>query len=109
MKVSIIGGGGRVGLVGGHEEQQVGEAQIGEQPPGRDQPLEVIDLRRVEPGVHPGELGEAGHGSSLPARRANGRRCHLVTSRATGWLQYHPDDVPPTAAAPPDPETRPPI
>jgi hypothetical protein len=49
------------------EQHQVGEAKVGEQPPGRDESLEVIDLSDREGCTEPSELGETGQqAASLP-------------------------------------------
>ena len=47
---------------GGREQQEVGEAEVGEQAPAGDEALEVVDAAPVERGVEAGELGERGHG-----------------------------------------------
>ena len=44
-----------------HVEQQVGEADVGEQPPLRRQPVEVADLLTVERGVFPDESRKRCH------------------------------------------------
>jgi hypothetical protein len=60
-------------LVGGHEQQQVREAEVREEAPRGHQPLEVALLRWGEAGLGPGDVGEAGHRSSRivrPGRRS---------------------------------------
>ena len=47
---------------GGGEQEEVGEAEVGEEAPTGDQALEVVDGSPVERGVEAGELGERGHG-----------------------------------------------
>ena len=47
---------------GGREEEEVGEAEVGEQTPARHEALEVVDGPAVERGVEAGELRERGHG-----------------------------------------------
>ena len=44
-----------------HEEQEVGEAEVGQQAPGRDEADEVVDPFLVDLGVGPGQLGQARH------------------------------------------------
>ena len=57
--------GGRV--LDGDEEEQVGEAQVGQQSPGAHQALQVRQRGPVEGGLA-GDLGEGGHASSLRSR-----------------------------------------
>ena len=47
---------------GGREQQEVGEAEVGQEPPPGDQALEVADSSPVEGRVEASELGERGHG-----------------------------------------------
>ena len=51
-----------LGVDGGREEEEVGEAEVGEQAPAGDEALEVVDGPAVERGVEAGELRERGHG-----------------------------------------------
>ena len=46
-------------------QEEVGETEVSEQAPRTDQPLQVRELRTVEVGVLPRELGEGGHRRSL--------------------------------------------
>ena len=43
------------------EDHQVGETEVGEQTPGGDESLQMVDLIRCEVGVDRGEFGEAAH------------------------------------------------
>ena len=54
-------GGPAVVLGDAREQHEVGEAQVGQQPPRRDEALQVVDLGDREIGTGASELGEAGH------------------------------------------------
>ena len=67
-------------LVGGHEQQQVGEAEVGQQAPRRDQPLEMALLRWGETGSGPGDVGEAGHRPPDRTARPGQRQVRCASS-----------------------------
>ena len=54
-------------VAGGHEEQEVREAEVRDEAPGRGEPLEVGQLGRAQLGLGAGDLREAGHGILPPA------------------------------------------
>ena len=69
----LVGGGPHLGqhhepvaLVAGHgrQQQQVGEAEVGEDPPRGGQPVEVGELLRRQAGVGTGQLEQGRHGRS---------------------------------------------
>src|SRR5207249_8738654 len=43
------------------EQQEIGEAEVGQQAPGRDQPLQMIERRALEAGVDTSQLGQRRH------------------------------------------------
>ena len=47
------------------EQQQIGEAQIGQEPPRPHEALQVRNARTVERAVLAGEVGDAGHDTML--------------------------------------------
>ncbi len=63
----------RVVVVGArlrHEQQQVGEAEVGQHPPATDQPFEMLDRRAAQAGVDLGQLGDRGHQTLQPCGSA---------------------------------------
>ena len=51
-----------------HEQQQVGEGQVGQDAPAPEQALEVLELVGLQVGVALGELGRGGHQASWASR-----------------------------------------
>ena len=54
--------------VHGHQEEQVGEGEVGQDAPAPEQPLQVLELLGLEVGVAEGQLGGRRH-QAAPVRR----------------------------------------
>ena len=51
------------------EQHEVGEREVGERPPARDEPLEVHEIRPAQPGAEPGQVVERAHTTMVTSAR----------------------------------------